>query len=448
MNDKLIGLGWRAVVGFYVWSVCAGVLADADAHRVARLLDASEYREALAALRTPGAPQDPAGVLAYCQAMFAIDPKAEQCFGPDVGAEDPRARFGRAIFQLRKGSVPSARTTLTELRDSAAGKWLGHLGLIEAALLTNDYGELARHLDRVSKSGATDAGMRRYIAYARATLYLETGRLRAAREALSRFPASAFGLDPGLFRLKFRLLWAEGDVPGLGSLLRLARQMLDHGLAYETSASEYLSLTRGPEAERKHLQLELGSRPDRPELAAERVYSLLDDPAADPDEVRQLIEHVVSWRRADVPFLINFAESLTSLRQIETAAPVYEALRSSDPISLAEFTGYHTLQAWNDVYAGRLIEAEQKLAIALERSPFEKAANWLGYLIAKKRGLMESAFAALKRLYILDPFNEYVINGLVDTSAHLKDDAINRKIISNKKWYSKRLREQVERSLH
>jgi hypothetical protein len=436
---------------FVIAFCCSVASARSDNSHIVRSLDEQDYSAILSSLSEghEEAAVAPSVLRNYCQAFFEMNRTADACL--PQGKEPEVAAFGEALILLWKGEVLSAQHEFERLRNSNTGRWLGYLGLFETTTVTGNYAELDLRLKQFGREkGVIPNAMRRDEQYFNAIFLLETGKLDQLQVLLSKLPQAIFTQNPEWFQLKFRYLWARSRVSYLEILLEAARKKLGAGVSYETSRADYLSLTQGESEAKDFLRAALVMNPNRTELKAELAYELLEGVDLDRDQAREMIEEVVKSRGYRLDSMLTLAVSLTGFREIEIAETVYQILRPRQKRILSEFTTYHTLQAWNHVYAGRLDAAEEELSVALARSLFDNGANWLAYLIAKKSKDYSAAFAALKRLFTLDPFNENVVDELIDIGNEarlVESDPVASQIRTNQKWYSAPLKEKISTHL-
>jgi tetratricopeptide (TPR) repeat protein len=391
---------------------------------------------------------DPLTLRNYCQAFFETNRTVDTCFPQDKDLDV--LAFGEALILLWKGDVLSAQREFERLRNGNTGKWLGYLGLFEAATVTGNYAELDLRLKQFRREkGMIPNAIRQDERYFSAVFLLETGKLDQLQILLSKLPLTLFTQNQEWFQIKFRYLWARSKVLDIGILLEAAGKKLGTGVGYKISRADYLSLTKGESVAKDFLRANLLMNPEQAELKTELVYKLLGGVDLNRDQAREMIDDVVKDRGDRLDLMLALAVSLTSFREIEIAETAFRVLRSRQK-EASEFTAYYTLQAWNHVFAGRLDAAERELSVALARSPVDNGANWLAYLITKKNKDYPAAFATLKLLFTLDPFNENVVDELIDIGNEVRlieSDPVASQIRMNQKWYSVPLNEKISTHL-
>jgi hypothetical protein len=421
--------------------------AQPDRTDIARALDREDHHAVLAHLEANHVVKssDPALIRNYCRAFVQLNRTTDNCF-ESVGADEHVIAFGRALIAMWRGQIPAAREMFERLRSNQSSRWLGYQGLLEIATATTNYLELGSRLKQLkSEKGASPRAIVSESTYLGALLLMETGQIEQVGKAFATVSQNLYVSDPDWFRLRFRYLWANGNVRDLGALLDAANAKLGSGVQYQLSRAEYLGVTKGRSSGVASLRGSLAKYPHRADLLVELAYSLLDRKAEGRDEVRKLVQEALENKGNDLDFILNVAISLMSFQDLDLAAYPYRLLRSNEQF-LIEYSAYYTLRAWDNVYAGQLDRAKRELSIALTRAPYDSGANWLAHLIAKKQSDYHVAFDALVRLFELDPFNENVVDELIDIGAstnRLRKSRVASRIRQNLDWFSDPLKRKI-----
>lgn len=226
------------------------------------------------------------------------------------------------------------------------------------------------------------------------------------RQLLSRFTYEEIVNSPYLFSAQAHLLFVEGQSDELAKLLGAASSDVQETTLYLLRKADYFTLTRGTDAWAVAIREYSEARPDDRRLAMEMAYGdLLEGP---PHIVKAALDRLGSFAETashDVRFLLETASMLALYRHPEESQRVYKRVNTHET-NLEDFTAFHVLAAWNDVYLGDLDSAGTSLERALNMAPRHFGANYLKALIAKKTADPTAGLEALEILFQADPYNE------------------------------------------
>lgn len=344
-------------------------------------------------------------LLFYCGSQFAINDQAQTC----VLSRDsltPAVDFADALWKTWSGRIKSARATFSGLRDNPEWNLWGETGFLEIAQYTDNYQELAALLRRQKRAFFAGGPVYRHLYERYYLIHLEnTLDWAGLAKLLSRYSLKQIVSDPVKFSAKGKAFFITGNKAELEKLLNAVPSDLRNTTAYAIRKAEYAVLKQGIAESKVVLRKFSNLRPADTVLTLEEAYiDILDSSPAVANAAMEKMVNIAESSPNHVRLLLGMSVTLASYHKPEESGRIFKSIKSRDDLS--DFAAFHTLSAWNAVYAGEVAKARGRLNTVLKMAPEDVGANWLKALIAKRQADPKSGAEALATLIEADPYNE------------------------------------------